>query len=241
MLTNEIKKQILLSFLETIEGISDKKYQERVWILGEGPECDDFTETICHFFEEGDGILEKYKDFGINNKQYELLIKFRRQFHKFVKGPRPGYLPQEFIGTPEWEQITAMAKEVLKAFNYQSENKKQIIRSFLETIAGISNQKYQEQVWVLGEEPECDDFTETICRLIKEADVVLENYNDFGINNKQYELLIEFRNQLDKFVKRPITGSLTQEFIDADTHEWEKITEMAKEILKAFNYKRDRR
>jgi len=118
MLTNKDRKDILQSFLETIEGISDKEYQIRVWILGEGPECDDFTETTCHFFEEGDSILREYKDFGINNMQYDLLIKLRDQFEKFVKGPRPGYLPQEFINTPEWEKIMIIAKEVLKAFNY---------------------------------------------------------------------------------------------------------------------------
>ncbi len=119
MLTNEDKKQILESFLETIEGISDKEYQKRIWIRGEGPECDDFNETTCHFFEEGDEILEKYRDFGINNNQHELLINLRDQFDKFVKGPRPGYLPQEFIDTAEWTKIMNLAKEVLKAFNYQ--------------------------------------------------------------------------------------------------------------------------
>ena len=58
MLTNEDKKQILESFLETVNGISNKEYQKRIWIRGEGPECDDFTETTCHFFEDSDNILE---------------------------------------------------------------------------------------------------------------------------------------------------------------------------------------
>lgn len=118
MLTNEDKKQILESFLETIEGISDKEYQKRIWIRGEGPECDDFTETTCHFFEEVDGILEKHNDFGINNKQYKLLINLRNQFNKFIKGPRKGYLPQEFIDTLDWTNIINLAKDVLKSFNY---------------------------------------------------------------------------------------------------------------------------
>jgi hypothetical protein len=113
------RKQILTSVLETIEGISDKEYQKRIWIRGEGPEVDDFTETTCHFFEELDGILEKYKDFEINNRQYYLLIKLRDRFDIFIKNPKRGYLPQEFIDTPEWNTITEMAKEVLKAFNYR--------------------------------------------------------------------------------------------------------------------------
>lgn len=118
MLSDDDKKQIIESFLDAIVGISDKEYQRRVWILGEGPECDDFTETTCHFFEEGDDILEKYKDFGISSEQNDLLVKLRDQFDQFVKGPRPSYLPQEFIDTPEWAKIMSLAKDVLKAFHY---------------------------------------------------------------------------------------------------------------------------
>ncbi len=110
------RKQILTGFLETVEGISDKEYQRRVWIRGEGPECDDFDETCCHFFHEGGGILEKYKDFGITDGQYQLLYQFRDKFRAFSS---INDWPAEFIDTPEWEKITEMAKEVLKAFNYQ--------------------------------------------------------------------------------------------------------------------------
>lgn len=116
MLTNEDKKQILESFLETIEGISDKDYQKRIWIRGEGPEVDDFDETVCHFFQEGDGIIEKYKDFGLTERQHQLLKKFRSQFKTFSD---ENDIPEEFIDTPEWAKITNLANEVLKAFNYQ--------------------------------------------------------------------------------------------------------------------------
>ena len=118
MLTNEDRKQIIISFLETVEGLSNKEYQKRVWIRGEGPECDDFTETTCHFFAEGDGILEKYKNFGINKKQYYSLIKLRDQFDKFLNESSPDYLSQEFIDSPAWEKIVTLAKDALKAFNY---------------------------------------------------------------------------------------------------------------------------
>lgn len=73
-LSAESKKQILTSVLETIEGISDKEYQRRLWIRGEGPECDDFDETCCHFSNEGDGVLRDYKDFGITESQYGVFV-----------------------------------------------------------------------------------------------------------------------------------------------------------------------
>lgn len=109
------RKQILNSVLETIEGISNKNYQERVWIRGEGPEVDDFDETACHFLHEGSGVLEKYKDFEISEAQYLQLKKFREKFEAF--SDEHSYEPA-FIDTPEWDEIREMAKDVLKAFNY---------------------------------------------------------------------------------------------------------------------------
>ncbi len=115
------RKAILASCLEILEGISDKEYQKRVWIRGEGPEVDDFDETTCNFFQDGNGIIQNYKDFGLTDKQYHLLVNFRDEFDAFCHGPAlKHYLPQEFIDTPEWARIMDLAKDVLKAFNYQA-------------------------------------------------------------------------------------------------------------------------
>jgi hypothetical protein len=120
MLNNGIKKQILSSFLRTVQGISDKEYQKRVWINGEGPEIDDFDETVCNFFQDCDGIIKNHKDFGITNKQHDLLIDFRKEFDCFCNGPGlKYYLPELFIDIPEWEKIRQLASEILLAFNYK--------------------------------------------------------------------------------------------------------------------------
>lgn len=120
MLTNEDKNQILMSLLETIEGISNKEYQQRVWIRGEGPEIDDFDETVCHFFQEGDGIIQRYKEFDLEKKQYKLLNDFRYKFKDFCARNDS---PIEFIDTPEWENIRKKAKELLKVFHYKEKLK----------------------------------------------------------------------------------------------------------------------
>lgn len=118
------RKEVLKNFLRNIEGISNEEYQRRVWIRGEGPECDDFDETVCYFFDLGEPILKKYKEYGITDSQYHLLLKFRNEFDAFCRGPAlKYYLPQEFIDIPEWGKIMEMAKEVLKAFNYQRKPK----------------------------------------------------------------------------------------------------------------------
>ena len=67
MLSNEVRRQILDSFIENIAGMSDEEYKERVWVSAEGPECDDIDDTIYDFFDE-DYVLEKHQDFGVTEK-----------------------------------------------------------------------------------------------------------------------------------------------------------------------------
>ena len=118
-LNNEEKKYTFSEYLRHISHIPDKEYQRRVWIRGEGPECQAFDDAVCDFFDIGDPILDDYKEFEITESQYDLLIKFHEEFRKFS---RTHNLPEEFIDTPEWERIMNSAKEVLKAFNYKKKS-----------------------------------------------------------------------------------------------------------------------
>jgi hypothetical protein len=110
-MNNIEKKQIMETFISMIDHISNKEYQKRAWINGEEA---DFDEAVCLFFGESDPILENYKDFGINEFQYQILKRFRDAFKVFS---RENDFPEEFIDTPEWTKITKMAKEVLSAFH----------------------------------------------------------------------------------------------------------------------------
>ena len=107
--------QIMKFLLEIINDLTDKEYQIRVWINGEGPEVDSFDDAVCNFFQEGDAVIENYKKFHITNKQVEILQNFRDKFDFFCDN---NDYPEEFIDLPEWEEIIAHAKEVLKAFDY---------------------------------------------------------------------------------------------------------------------------
>ena len=115
MLTEENRKDILNSFLETIKSISEVEYQRRVWIRGETPGTD-FDETVNNYSLDAEGILEHYKDFEIKEIEFRILKKFDEQFRDFYG---KNNWPQEFIDTPEWERIMNLAKDVLKAFNYK--------------------------------------------------------------------------------------------------------------------------
>lgn len=115
MLTEENRKDILNSFLETIKSISDIAYQKRVWIHGE-PAGTDFDETVNNYSLDADGILENYKNFSITEIQFQILKIFDERFRNFYR--KNDWPP--FIDTPEWNEITELAKKVLRAFEHKS-------------------------------------------------------------------------------------------------------------------------
>lgn len=114
-LSDKEKKEILEGFIDIFTRISNKEYQKRIWVKGEGAQIDDFDDTVCDFFGECDAILENYKNFGITDHQYELLIKFRDEFRNFSNKRD---LQADFLDFPEWGEIIKKAKEILKVFNY---------------------------------------------------------------------------------------------------------------------------
>ena len=116
MLIDENKKCILNEFLRHLSHMQDKDYQARIWIKNEGPECQAFDDAVCDFFDIGDPILDDYKSFGITKAQYKLLKKFRKEFKEFSN---ENDFPEEFIETLEWKRIVHLAKDILKAFDYQ--------------------------------------------------------------------------------------------------------------------------
>jgi hypothetical protein len=110
------RKRIVEEFLQNLYRISNKEYQKRVWIDGIGPECHDFDEAVNDFFGDAKPILENYQDYGLSPTQHQLLKKFHDEFSIFAD---KNNFPEEFIESPEWTKIMDLAREVLKAFNYQ--------------------------------------------------------------------------------------------------------------------------
>ena len=112
-------------------------------------------------------------------------------------------------------------------------HRKQVLESVLETIHCISDRDYQKRIWIQGKGPEVDDFDETCCNFFDIGDPMLSDYKNFGITENQYQVLKRFRDQFRGFSDK---NDWPEEFID--TPEWEKVTEMAKEVLQAFDYKK---
>ena len=121
MISDADRKQILDSFIENIACMSDKECQKRVWVRSEGPECDDIDDSICDFFDEG-YVLEKYKDFGITESQYKLLMKLHGKLREFAD--KYGVYSSEkstekLIELPQWKEIRDISKNIIQAFNFK--------------------------------------------------------------------------------------------------------------------------
>ena len=121
-LTDQEKKQIIESLIETISHAADKEYQRRVWIEGRGPECEDFDDFADIIIHENGALLKEHKSFGITKKQYSLLMDFQRQLKTFSRGIGRDHLPRDFIDTQEWEGIVELSKEILHAFSFKKDD-----------------------------------------------------------------------------------------------------------------------
>ena len=114
---------------------------------------------------------------------------------------------------------------------FTDEQKKQIVRGFIKIFTRISNKEYQKRVWIEGKGSERDDFDDTVNDFFCECDSILEKHKKFGITENQYALLVKFREAFKAFSDE---NDYPGEFIESP--EWKKIMEMAKKVLKVFNY-----
>ena len=112
------------------------------------------------------------------------------------------------------------------------ENRKDILDAYLKLICIISDKGHQRRVWVQGEPSGCD-FDEICCLFFDDiGDPILDHYKDFWITDSKYNILKTFRDQFYIFSRE---NDWPPDFID--TPSWNEITQKAKEILQAFNYK----
>ncbi len=119
---NKEREGIVKRFLETIYEISNTEFQERIWIKGLGPECSSFEDVICDFFDNGEDIMNNYKNYGITNKQYKVLLRLSKPLDKYsdeVMTYSANINPEVIIKDKKWKKIQKLAKEVLKVFNYK--------------------------------------------------------------------------------------------------------------------------
>ncbi len=112
-------------------------------------------------------------------------------------------------------------------------NRKQVVEEFLNNLYRISDKEYQRRIWIEGTGPECHDFDEAVNDFFGDGEPILENYQDYGLSQNQYRLLKKFHDDFRIFADN---NDFPENFID--TPEWERIMDLAKGVLKAFNYQK---
>jgi hypothetical protein len=115
--------------------------------------------------------------------------------------------------------------------NLSESDRKEVLNGFIRIFTRIYNKEYQRRVWIEGKGPECDDFDETADYILDDGRSIIVNFKDFGITDTQYLLLKTFFDEFEVFSDE---HDWPADFID--TPEWTRITEMAKEVLKAFHW-----
>jgi len=113
MTGKKVRKRILQHLLLALKCLADKDFQKRVWIRGEGPEVDSFDESVNIFFDLMDCIHSSQHQYRFSEAQLDAITDFSDEFGEFSDNHDD---PEEFIDTPEWDDITKKAKEVLRAF-----------------------------------------------------------------------------------------------------------------------------
>jgi len=108
-------------------------------------------------------------------------------------------------------------------------DRKQVLKTFIRIVHNISDRKNQESSWI---NKQGVDFDEIVCIFFDIGDPILEDYKKYKITENQYKVLKKFHSAFTGFAD---DNDLPEEFID--TPEW---TEMAKEVLETFNYKKVR-
>ena len=116
-----IAKLERLNLLQSIAGISDREYQQEVWVEAKRPGIvDSWEETMCAIFDDIDlewmFAPENRKMHGYTVEQREALIEFLALLRKYSDETPQFMTPKEVISDPDWQEIVDEAQEVIKLF-----------------------------------------------------------------------------------------------------------------------------
>jgi hypothetical protein len=108
----------LMRILDATRDLADERYQERVWVRGEGPEVDSSTEAVCRMVEDYD--LANFLDEAAKNAwvSKDQIAALQRLDVALARHAGNGEDADDAIRiqSPEWRKIRKLAKATLEAF-----------------------------------------------------------------------------------------------------------------------------
>lgn len=106
------KQEWLQGIYKIVTEISDRTFQERIWIKGEGPQVSSWTEVICRLFDDYDfdSFLDEYAtQIGISSTLHKHLYQLRDKLNTYQQKETDA----EIVVDPEWQQISQFAQDIL--------------------------------------------------------------------------------------------------------------------------------
>ena len=112
-------------------------------------------------------------------------------------------------------------------------NYKQILKALIRVVKGLSDPKYQEDIWVKGVGPDCSSFEEAVCYFFDLLEPMEGEIESYDISVEQWSALKCLSESLDAFCgKVPEIVNAKEEVLP--NPEWHKIQKEAKEVYRLF-------
>ena len=108
----------LRRILEATRDLADERYQQRVWVRGEGPEVDSSTEAVCRLVEDYDlatFLDEAAKNAWVSTDQIAALQRLDVALARHASNGEDADDATR-IQSPGWKKIRNLAKATLEAF-----------------------------------------------------------------------------------------------------------------------------
>jgi hypothetical protein len=112
------RKTWLMRILEATRDLADERYQERVWVRGEGPVVDSSTEAVCRLvddYELAAFIAEAAEKGWISNQQLAALRRLDAALARAAVNDEHA-ADARMIQSRRWQKICKLATATLAAF-----------------------------------------------------------------------------------------------------------------------------
>jgi hypothetical protein len=108
----------LRRILKATRDLADERYQERVWVRGEGLEVDSSTEALSRLMDDYDlptFVAEAAEKAWISNEQLAALRKLDAALARYAAADQGG-ADATRIASPEWHRMRKLAAAALGTF-----------------------------------------------------------------------------------------------------------------------------
>jgi hypothetical protein len=108
----------LRRILDATRDLADERYQERVWVRGEGPEVDSSTEAVCRLIDDYDlptFLAEAAEKAWISKDQLTALERLEAALARYADKGEDGDDATR-IQSPGWQKLRELAKATLETF-----------------------------------------------------------------------------------------------------------------------------